>query len=95
MIAQSILRGEFHVDEFKDRIDIVNIQDYVAQVGQGALPDFENERLGRSDVLVALFRRIFARELKAFAEGRPLKKWTISQDASASTGMPGQDGLPV
>ena len=94
-VAQSILRGEFHVDEFKDRIDIVNIQDYVAQVGQGALPDFENERLGRSDVLVALFRRIFARELKAFAEGRPLKKWTISQDASASTGVPGQDGLPV
>ena len=86
-IAQSVLRGEFHVDEFRDRPDIVNIQDYVAQVGQGAVPAFDNERLGRSDVLVALFRRIFARELKAFSEGRPLKNWTISDEAVASTGV--------
>ena len=85
--AKSVLRGERHVDDLKDRADIVNIQDYVAQVGQGVTPDFEHEQLGRSDVLVALFRRIFARELQAFADGRPLKNWTVSEDAAASTGV--------
>ena len=85
--AQAVLRGEMQIDDLKDRPDIVNIQDYVAQVGQGVIADFDHERLGRSDVLVALFRRILARELQAFAEGRPLKKWDTSEEASASTGV--------
>lgn len=85
--AQAVLRGEMHVDELKDRPDIVNIQDYVAQVGQGIVPDFDHERLGRSDVLVVLFRRMLARELNAFAEGRPLKQWETAADVTASTGV--------
>lgn len=85
--AQAVLRGEIHIDELKDRPDVVNIQDYVAQVGQGVVPDFEHERLGRSDALVALFRRILARELQAFADGRPLKKWTTAESVVATTGV--------
>ncbi|HEY4134395.1 MAG TPA: Rieske 2Fe-2S domain-containing protein [Alphaproteobacteria bacterium] len=85
--AQAVLRGEVHIDDLKDRVDIVNIQDYVAQVGQGIIPDFEHERLGRSDVLVALFRHILARELTAMTEGRPLKQWKLSGTPAASTGI--------
>lgn len=89
-VAQSVLRGEVHVDELAERPDIVNIQDYVAQVGQGKMPDFEGERLGRSDVLVALYRQIWARELQAFAEGRPLKPWRRPEGVTASTGVRGK-----
>ncbi len=59
----------------------------VARVGQGVVPDFDHERLGRSDVLVALYRRIMARELQAFADGRPLKQWMPPENVSASTGV--------
>jgi 5,5'-dehydrodivanillate O-demethylase len=85
--AQAVLRGELHVDDLKDRPDIVNIQDYVAQVGQGTMPTFEDERLGRSDVLVALYRQIWARELQAFAERRPLKQWRRPEGVTATTGV--------
>ena len=86
-MGQAVLRGEMQIDALKDRPDIVNIQDYVAQVGQGVIPDFDHERLGRSDVLVALYRRLLARELQAFAEGRPLKPWKAAAEVSASTGV--------
>ena len=85
--ARAVLRGDIHIDELKDRPDIVNIQDYVAQVGQGVIPDFDHERLGRSDVLVALYRRMLARELQAFADGRPLKRWQAAAEVTASTGV--------
>ena len=66
---------------FKDKISLVHAQDYVAQVGQGPLADRAREHLGRSDVGVILFRRIWERELRALAEGRPLKKWLLPQGA--------------
>src|SRR5439155_10700804 len=34
-VGEMILRGEMHVDELQGRPDIVNVQDNVAQVGQG------------------------------------------------------------
>jgi hypothetical protein len=40
------------------------------------------EHLGRSEVGVILFRKIWQRELSALAEGRPLKKWLLPQDAA-------------
>ena len=57
----------------------VNAQDYVAQVGQGAIANRRNEHLGRSDLGVIMFRKIWERELRALKEGRPLKKWVPSQ----------------
>ncbi|MGZ8498989.1 MAG: hypothetical protein ACXW5W_11190 [Candidatus Binatia bacterium] len=36
---------------------------------------------GRSDSGIILFRKIWERELRALAEGRPLKKWYLPQDA--------------
>jgi 5,5'-dehydrodivanillate O-demethylase len=49
----------------------------VSQWGQGVIRDREHERLGRSDKGVILLRGLFDRELRALAEGRPLKQWTI------------------
>jgi 5,5'-dehydrodivanillate O-demethylase len=50
------------------------VEDYLMQVGQGAL-DRSQDRLGRIDVGVLLLRKIWQRELKAMAEGRPIKQW--------------------
>jgi 5,5'-dehydrodivanillate O-demethylase len=55
--------------------DIVKTQDAVAQGGQGQIADRSNEHLGRTDTSVILYRSLWQRELRALAEGRPLKQW--------------------
>jgi 5,5'-dehydrodivanillate O-demethylase len=86
-LAHRVLRGEVHVDEYAERPDIVNIQDVVAQVGQGQIADRANERLGRSDILIILLRKIFQRELQAIADGRPVKAWVQPERLSATFGV--------
>ena len=86
-LGAAIRRGEMHVEEVKDHPDIVGIQDEVAQLGQGAIADRVNEYLGRSDVGVVLLRRLWLRELKAFADGRPTKSWQWKRDISATIGV--------
>ena len=51
-------------------------------VGQGRIADRNAEHLGRIDRQNILSRQIWVRELKALAEGRPLKEWQIPWDAS-------------
>ncbi len=55
--------------------DKVKVQDVVSQVGQGRIADRTAEHLGRSDSTVILLRKLWDRELRALAEGRPLKQW--------------------
>ncbi len=86
-VGQAILRGEGHSDDYRGRPDLVNIQDNAAQVGQGAIADREHERLGRSDVLVVLLRQIWERELRALAEGRPLKQWRRTAQLETTAGV--------
>jgi 5,5'-dehydrodivanillate O-demethylase oxygenase subunit len=74
-LAERVLRGEVRIQDLKDSTDIQLLQDDVAMVGQGRIADRTQERLGRSDVSVILQRKIWERELRALAEGRPLKKW--------------------
>ncbi len=84
-MGDAVLSGKLSFREldnfFKDKISLVHTQDYVAQVGQGSLATRAHEHLGRSDTGVILFRKIWQRELRALAEGRPLKKWALPQDA--------------
>ena len=84
-MGEAVLSGKLSFQDldnfFKDKISLVHTQDYVAQVGQGALAARPQEHLGRSDIGVILFRKIWERELRALAEGRPLKKWLLPQDA--------------
>jgi 5,5'-dehydrodivanillate O-demethylase len=85
-VAAAVLRGEERVQDVTGRI-ATNVQDYTAQVGQGAIPDRTIEHLGRSDVGVILLRRIWERELRALADGRPLKEWTQRQGVAPTTGL--------
>ena len=77
----------------KKKVDLVRLQDDVAQVGQGLIADREGERLGRADVGVIAIRRLWARELNAFIEGRPLKNW--KRDASIVPRAWGLAGNPA
>jgi len=43
--------------------------------GQGVIVDRSQENLGRSDVGIAVLRRLWAREMKAIAEGKPVKRF--------------------
>ena len=56
-------------------IQLTSAQDYVAALGQGALPDRNQERLGQSDAGIVMLRRLFWRELDAIRKGQPIKKW--------------------
>jgi phenylpropionate dioxygenase-like ring-hydroxylating dioxygenase large terminal subunit len=86
-LAARILAGEMHVDDLGQPPYIVGVQDTVAQVGQGALADRVHERLGRSDAVIVLLRRIWARELQALAEGRPLTQWRRPERVEATAGV--------
>src|SRR5947207_13935443 len=65
-------RVRFSEIEHPDR---VRVQDIAVQAGQGAIADRSNERLGRSDAAIILWRKILERELRAMHQGRQLKKW--------------------
>jgi 5,5'-dehydrodivanillate O-demethylase len=74
--------AEHHNDLFFRRkypddpvVALTAAQDYVAQVGQGAIADRENEILGRSDAGVVFLRRLFMRELELIEKGLPTKQW--------------------
>jgi 5,5'-dehydrodivanillate O-demethylase len=91
-MTQRVLRGEVRPSDLPDRddileIELVNIQDDVTQAGQGVIPDRDREWLGCSDVAVVLLRQIWHRELKALAEGRPLKQWSRPPELQSTSGV--------
>jgi 5,5'-dehydrodivanillate O-demethylase oxygenase subunit len=78
-IAEAILAGKMRIEDMDPELSYYKqfwIEDYVTQVGQGIIPDRTQERLGRTDSRTILKRALWQRELKALAEGRPLKQWT-------------------
>jgi 5,5'-dehydrodivanillate O-demethylase len=83
-LAQEILAGRRRLlDVDSDpppSISLFNLQDDVTQVGQGVVRDRAHEHLGKSDAYVVLLRALFRRELRAFADGRPLKHWELTDD---------------
>src|SRR5262249_30185033 len=85
-LAERVLRGELRIDDVKDHPNVVNIQDTVAQVGQGAIADRSADRLGRSDVGIILIRQLWTRELRALAAGQPLKPWQRPEHLAATVG---------
>jgi 5,5'-dehydrodivanillate O-demethylase len=86
-MAARALAGQISVHDIEERPDIVNIQDHVAQEGQGAIPSRVAERLGRSDVAIILLRQIWQRELSALAEGKALKQWRRPDRLVATSGV--------
>jgi len=86
-IAKKVLAGDIDLRDVVDHDELVTIQDYVTQVGQGAVANREGERLGHSDVAVVLLRRLWQREVRAMTEGRPLTQWQIPDHLSATIGI--------
>lgn len=80
-LVRAILAGKMHLSDVdSNRVDFVMLEDEIAQAGQGAIAVRSNEHLGRSDRGVFLLRKIWERELRNLAEGRPLKKWIYRPD---------------
>jgi 5,5'-dehydrodivanillate O-demethylase len=78
-VADEIRRhGIKTVRDVKDHPMLVELEDQLAQGGQGVIANRHAEHLGRTDAGVVMLRRIFSRELHALAEGRPTKAWTQS-----------------
>lgn len=91
-IANSILQGRMRVKDINPDVStyfLFWVEDYLTMVGQGAIPDRSDERLGRTDVGVILLRKIWERELFALAEGRCLKQWTSPAGLADQTVLPG------
>jgi 5,5'-dehydrodivanillate O-demethylase len=75
-IVRAILAGKLHLNDVDpNRVDYVLIEDEIAQTGQGVIADRTREHLGRSDRGIFLLRKVWERELRNLAEGRPVKKW--------------------
>ena len=80
-LVRAILAGKLRLSEVDPkRIDFVMLEDEVAQTGQGVIADRGKEHLGRSDRGVFLLRKIWERELRNLAEGRPVKTWVYRPD---------------
>jgi 5,5'-dehydrodivanillate O-demethylase len=80
-LVRAILAGKLRLSDVDPtRVDFVMLEDEVAQTGQGAIAARSDEHLGRSDRGVFLLRKIWERELRNLAEGRPLKQWVYRPD---------------
>jgi 5,5'-dehydrodivanillate O-demethylase len=88
-LAAAVLRGDLRLAEVVEDVParLVNLQDDVVQNGQGAIADRTHERLGRSDTAIILFRKLWARELRALAEGRPLTNWALPERFEITAGV--------
>ncbi len=75
-VCKAILGGMQRLQDVdRSRVDLVRLQDDIAQVGQGIFAGRNPEKLGRADVGVVVIRRLMRRELGNLVEGRPLKNW--------------------
>ena len=73
-LVQEVWAGRVAFDEMRHP-ELATVQDIAVQAGQGRITDREAETLGRSDTVIALWRRILERELQIIADGGRPKKW--------------------
>ena len=86
-LAEKILAGEMTLEELPDDMGAYTsfaIEDYVTQVGMGPLKGRIEEKLARTDVKVALQRRMWLREINAMLSGKPLKDWALPDEPLAN-----------
>ncbi len=87
-IVEKVIAGEMHCDDVPaDRPDIVMLQDAISCVGQGLERQREDDILGASDRVVSLVRRLWTREMRAIAEGKPGKRWRVPKDLQTTRGI--------
>jgi hypothetical protein len=85
-LGKAVLRGDIRIQDIDgdDKANIIWIQDYVTQVGQGAFADRNSEHLIRSDIGVVLYRKIWEREVMALDQGKPMKQWARTERVLAN-----------
>jgi 5,5'-dehydrodivanillate O-demethylase len=76
-VALELIEGKHRYADVRHP-DLAVVQDIATQAGQGRFTDREHEHLGRSDTGIILWRKILHRELRALAEGRAPKAWTVA-----------------
>ena len=95
-LGEAVISGKLRLEDI-DVVDIyrlILVEDFVSQVGQGRTPDYKSEIMANGDSGTFLRRKIWERELRAFAEGRPLKQWTEPpQLSSVPENSGGQEAL--
>jgi 5,5'-dehydrodivanillate O-demethylase len=75
-VTEDVLAGRLRVQDLDPEYNgIFQVQDNVALAGQGRIVDRSKDWLGQSDKGIILLRRLWQRELKALAEGKPPKEW--------------------
>lgn len=75
--VEKILAGKMRLQDVDpDYPALFVVEDNVALAGQGRITERHKDRLGQSDKGIILLRKIWERELRALAEGRPLKVWS-------------------
>jgi 5,5'-dehydrodivanillate O-demethylase len=77
-IGEAILAGKTRIEDLDKETPTYYsfwVEDYVSLVGQGPIADRANERLIHADIGVVFIRKVWERELRALAEGLPLKQW--------------------
>jgi len=87
-LVEEALAGKLRIEDVTNLgAGVVFFQDEAALLAQGNIADHYDEHLGPADSLVILQRKLWARELTALAEGRPLKRWSRPLRLIASTGV--------
>lgn len=75
-LTRAILAGALTWDEIDpERVHLLFLQDDVVQAGCGLIHERPPEHLGHADVGVIAVRKLWLRELKAFAAGKPRTDW--------------------
>jgi 5,5'-dehydrodivanillate O-demethylase len=59
------------------------IEDYVTQVGQGAIRGRSKEHLAASETRVVLLRQLWFREVNALVDGQALTDWKMPPEPLA------------
>jgi 5,5'-dehydrodivanillate O-demethylase oxygenase subunit len=97
-VCEEILAGTLRYrDVDQSRVDMIRLQDDLAQLAQGRIADRETDRLGRADVGVIAIRKLWARELEALRRGGALTSWTrgaLGPKIWGRAGAPAGDGTP-
>jgi hypothetical protein len=95
-LADAILAGEMTLEDLPEDMGAYTsfaIEDYVTQVGMGPLKGRPKEMLARTDVKVALQRRMWLREVGALMAGDACKEWALPKEPLA--GLMADVGVPA
>ena len=85
-MALAVLRGEVELDDLVEKhkllgSDLIGVQDCAVMASLSPMADRPHEdMLGQSDIGIAWLRRVWTRELQAFAAGTPGRLWQRPAD---------------